>query len=196
MPVRPDEITVTHIREEAERLEKGGKLTTHKETWKAFERRVSADFYTTRTPLSGMVKTITNSDTLHPKIYIECKYRNEDFMFWDAFEEYQITNKGRICVLCIENEKTGELIHLYNQKQFFKLIQSEIDLTKCQFNSNKSKSVLSLYRQTEDRAKIESKIPVVAIKKKHRNGYLIGIHPKHLVELQKILKNALHGRNS
>ena len=43
--------------------------------WKAFERRVAKWLRTRRTPLSGMMSGHhTSSDTLHPDIYVECKW--------------------------------------------------------------------------------------------------------------------------
>ena len=43
--------------------------------WKAFERRVAKWLRTVRTPLSGMMSGHhTSSDTLHPDIYVECKW--------------------------------------------------------------------------------------------------------------------------
>jgi hypothetical protein len=43
--------------------------------WKAQERRVAAYFKTERTPLSGSNSKQTQSDTLHERLYIECKDR-------------------------------------------------------------------------------------------------------------------------
>lgn len=44
--------------------------------WKAQERRVAKAFGSRRTPLSGgNSQHNTTSDSLHPELYIECKYR-------------------------------------------------------------------------------------------------------------------------
>ena len=43
--------------------------------WKAFERRIAATLGTVRTPLSGGASRHTTSDTLHPDLYVECRYR-------------------------------------------------------------------------------------------------------------------------
>lgn len=53
---------------------------TAKGTWKAFERYVAALFGTVRTPLSGGASRHTKSDTLHPELYIEIKYRDGDIL--------------------------------------------------------------------------------------------------------------------
>lgn len=44
-------------------------------TWKAFERRIAASLGVSRTPLSGGSSRLTRSDTLHPKLYVECRKR-------------------------------------------------------------------------------------------------------------------------
>lgn len=50
---------------------------THRRTWQKFEQRVASWFGTTRKALSGSGNQPgeTTSDTNHPRLYIECKYR-------------------------------------------------------------------------------------------------------------------------
>ncbi len=43
--------------------------------WKAFERRIAKSLGTVRTPLSGGASRHTQSDTLHPDLYVECRHR-------------------------------------------------------------------------------------------------------------------------
>lgn len=184
-------VRVNDILEVAEGLEKKKKKTTSKETWKLFERTVASDFGTTRTPLSGMVKTITNSDTLHPKIYVECKYRANDYGFWDEFEQKRLENPDKIVVVCL-HPKGMPLVHLYHCTDFFRRVSnSSIQLSL--ICHTKYKGVNTLFTQTIERSDIEEKIPVIAIKKKQGRGYLIGIEPRKFVELQKILNK--HGQN-
>jgi len=192
MPIRPHipekKVTIEDIDEFVSGVQSTKKKNgTHKETWKLFERNVSKDFGTTRTPLSGMVKTITNSDTLHPKIYVECKLRAKDFNFWDEFEELRKT-KNKICGFTII--KDGYEIVLIHNTQFLELMQVtkfDLNLISEKITSKKHTSVLSLFHQTEERAEIEGKIPVVALKRKNKSGYLIGTHPRNLEVLHKIL---------
>lgn len=191
-------ISIEDIQEVAKVLGKKGRLnkdgepikTTNKETWKAFERKVSVDFGTTRTPLSGMVKTITNSDTLHPKIYVECKYRNDDYSFWESFEETREKHPDKVIVLCIY-PKDRAMVHLYYAPDFFKRIETSEPIYLI---VNKTyKGVCTLFEQTIERSEIEKKLPVVALKKKNGKGYLIGINPKYFNELQKVLKKSKNG---
>lgn len=169
------------------------KKTTSKESWKLFERTVASDFGTTRTPLSGMVKTITNSDTLHPKIYVECKYRNDDYPFWYTFEQMRIMNPTKIVVLSIM-PKGRKMVHLYYCEDFFTRIRDDKPIVlDC---TNKYKGVNTLFEQTIERAEIEDKVPVIAIKKKGGKGYLIGIAPQDFQKLKSILnKNGTSTEN-
>ena len=176
-------VRMEDIQEVAEELGKK-KKTTHKETWKLFERTVAKDFGTTRTPLSGMVKTITNSDTLHPKIYVECKYREDDYTFWENFEEMREKYPNDILVLCI-CPKGRQMVHLYYAPDFFKRIKQGGGI-RLMLNIRNS-GVCTLFEQTVERSELEDKLPVVALKKKNGKGYLIGVDPRNFTELQKIL---------
>ena len=52
--------------------------------WKKFERRVSKDFSTQRTALSGGNSKVTRSDTHHPKLFLECKH-NAESAVWSLY---------------------------------------------------------------------------------------------------------------
>lgn len=102
------------------------KHPTSKSCWKSFERKVAEFFGTKRVPLSGSNSGHgTNSDSLHPKVYIECKVR-EKFSIW------------------------------------------------------------SLFVDTEKKAKVEKKVPVVALKQKGEQGYLLLLRPEDLQKLAKL----------
>lgn len=97
-----------------------------KGTWKHFENLVAKFFGTRRVPLSGSNSGHgTNSDSLHPKLYIECKVRSK-IALWQLF----------------------------------------ID--------------------TENKAKVENKLPVVAIKQKGEKGYLLVVRPEDLEKIVEI----------
>lgn len=99
---------------------------TSKECWKSFERTVANYFGTRRVPLSGSNSGHgTNSDSLHPKLYIECKVRSK-IALWQLFVD------------------------------------------------------------TENKAKVEGKIPIVAIKQKGEKGYLLVMRPNDLEKISKI----------
>ena len=99
---------------------------TSKSCWKSFERTVADYFGTRRVPLSGSNSGHgTNSDSLHPKLYIECKVRSK-VALWQLFVD------------------------------------------------------------TENKAKVEGKIPVVAIKQKGEKGYLLVMRPDDLKKISEI----------
>ena len=107
------------------------KNPTSKSAWKSFERVVATYFGTRRVPLSGSNSGHgTNSDSLHPKLYIECKV------------------SGKI-------------------------------------------SLWQLFIDTEKKAKVEGKIPVVAIKQKGEKGYLLVMRPQDLDKIAEIHKEVL-----
>lgn len=102
------------------------KNATSKSCWKTFERVVANYFGTRRVPLSGSNSGHnTNSDSLHPKLYIECKVRNK-ISLWQLFAD------------------------------------------------------------TERKAKIEGKVPIVAVKQKGEKGYLLVMRPEDLEKVYKI----------
>ena len=99
------------------------KKPTSKSCWKSFEREVAG---TKRVPLSGSNSGHnTNSDTLHPKLYIECKVRGKSAI-WTLFED------------------------------------------------------------TRNKAKVEKKIPIIALRQKGGKGYLLVIRPEDLHKISKI----------
>ena len=104
------------------------KNSTSKSCWKGFERKVAEDFGTKRVPLSGSNSGHnTNSDSLHPELYIECKVRHKI-------------------------------------------------------------SLWTLFTDTEDKAKHENKVPIVAIKQKGAKGYLLVLRPEDLQKVALIQK--------
>lgn len=102
------------------------KNPTSKSAWKSFERIVANYFGTRRVPLSGSNSGHgTNSDSLHPKLYIECKVRNK-IALWQLFVD------------------------------------------------------------TEKKAKVEGKVPIVAVKQKGEKGYLLVMRPEDLEKVYEI----------
>lgn len=102
------------------------KKPTSKSCWKGFENLVAKFFGTRRVPLSGSNSGHgTNSDSLHPKLYIECKVRSK-IALWQLFVD------------------------------------------------------------TENKAKVEHKVPVVAVKQKGEKGYLLVLRPEDLQKVAEI----------
>jgi hypothetical protein len=86
-------------------------------TWKAFERVVSKFFGTTRTPLSGGNGKQTRSDSLHPELFISCKYSSKSALH-SLFQEESIKAnvEGKIPIVCTKKKGSdGFLITIHSQ---------------------------------------------------------------------------------
>lgn len=89
-----------------------------KKTWKSVERKIATYFGTRRTPLSGGNSGHTRSDTLHPRLFVETKYRKV-FSVLNLWREVKILAKkeNKTPVVCLsEKGKPGFwlLIHSSN----------------------------------------------------------------------------------
>jgi len=68
--------------------------------WKQAERKGAAAIGSTRTPLSGGASKHTRSDTLHPTIYLEMKYRKQFGVITQIRKEEEKAKKeGKVAVL-------------------------------------------------------------------------------------------------
>jgi len=93
--------------------------------WKSFERTVSKFFGTTRNPLSGGNSKHTQSDTLHPNLYIECKYRKKSSLstlFKDT--RMKAIKEGKTPIVCTKQKgEPGFLITIHND-DFNKIVNN------------------------------------------------------------------------
>jgi len=69
--------------------------------WKQFERRVAGLFSTARAPLSGGNSRHTRSDSLHPNLFISCKYSKKSSLhtLYDE-ENKKAEEEDKMTVLC------------------------------------------------------------------------------------------------
>ena len=89
-------------------------MPTHKNTWKNAERRVAALFGSLRNRLSGSSgrKDESESDTKHPRLFIEVKYR-EKHAVRTLFDETAAKAKGEgktPVVALVDKGKPGFLL--------------------------------------------------------------------------------------
>jgi hypothetical protein len=100
-------------------------MATHRGTWKAFERMVASFFKTRRTPLSGSNSGHnTGSDTLHPEVYVECKYRESMAvyaLFLDTAEAADLEQK--IPVVAIKQKGDKGYLLVLRHKDLHKLAE-------------------------------------------------------------------------
>jgi hypothetical protein len=71
--------------------------------WKQAERNAARALGTTRTPLSGGASRQTRSDSLHPRIYLETKYRQR-FAVVELIrkEEVKAKKEEKTAILCLQ----------------------------------------------------------------------------------------------
>ena len=76
-------------------------------SWKAFERTVARFFGCCRNSLSGMMSKLTASDTIHDRLYIECKH-GKKVPAWTLFEKTRelARREGKIPVVAMR--QTGK----------------------------------------------------------------------------------------
>lgn len=84
--------------------------------WKAFERVVAKFFTSTRAPLSGGNGKQTRSDSLHPELFIECKYSAKSALYSLHQEtETKAKKEEKIPVICTKKKGTdGFLITVHS----------------------------------------------------------------------------------
>jgi len=92
-------------------------MSTHRNTWKAAERRVAAMFGTLRQRLSGSSGRAdeTAADAKHPRLFIEIKYRESHAvrtLYDDTAEKAKHEGKLPLVAL-VDKRKPGFLICLH-----------------------------------------------------------------------------------
>jgi hypothetical protein len=88
-------------------------------TWKVFERVASTFFGTTRTPLSGGNGKQTRSDSLHPRLFISCKYSKASSLHSLFAEEQTKANvEGKIPIICTKKKGTDGFLITIHSKDF------------------------------------------------------------------------------
>ena len=85
--------------------------------WKRAERKGATLLGTTRTPLSGGSSRHTRSDTLHPVIYLEMKYRKSFAVVSQIRkEEVKAKKEGKVAVLGFQQRGLKTRYYLINEK--------------------------------------------------------------------------------
>lgn len=78
-------------------------------TWKTVERRIARFFGSERNPLSGGNGKLSRSDSIHPKLFIETKYRvtHTAVTLWRKTKK-MAASEGKIPVICLaEKNRPG-----------------------------------------------------------------------------------------
>jgi hypothetical protein len=93
-------------------------MSTSSKTWKASERRVASFFGVLRQILSGSSGRAenTSSDSTHPKLFIECKYRDGHTTrtLWEATRQLAKEEKKTPVIALIDKGKVGFLLCIHS----------------------------------------------------------------------------------
>jgi len=98
-------------------------------SWKALERRVAHALGTTRTPLSGGSSGHTRSDTLHPQLFVEIKYRKR-FSVCTLFSQVRtLAQKERkVPVLVLHEANHVDSVAVISYRMFARLYKDSLEL--------------------------------------------------------------------
>jgi hypothetical protein len=99
--------------------------------WKSFEKRVADFFNTQRTPFSGSNSNVTSSDSLHDRLYLECKYWTSNATVKLMQEtEAKAKQEGKTPILAFGNPEDPKknIYMVMNVKDILSLLR-EIDLS-------------------------------------------------------------------
>lgn len=97
---------------------------TSRSTWKAHERNTARQFGTERNPLSGSCGKHTGSDSLHPKLFIECKYKKKHSvigLFRETAEKAKKENK--IPIISLKERGTHGTYYLIKDTDLKEVLQ-------------------------------------------------------------------------
>lgn len=94
--------------------------------WKAAERSVARRFGSARTPLSGGNSKISRADVLHPRLFIEVKYRKRlsFFALWDKVRK-AAAEEEKLPVLALKQAgRKGFLVvlHIDQLEKFIEIL--------------------------------------------------------------------------
>jgi len=98
--------------------------------WQGFEKSIAKVFNTLRTPFSGSNSGVTSSDSLHDRLYVECKFHQKQAILTlmkDTEEKARFEGKLPIIALSDPEDKYKDKYIMFNIKDMFKIVR-EIDL--------------------------------------------------------------------
>lgn len=115
--------------------------------WKNFEKSIADIFATKRTPFSGSNSGVTHSDSLHDRIFIECKDQKSNSAVLNLMKstEELARKEKKVPMLALRNpedEKKQKYI-MFNIKDLYKVIR-EIDLHKIDPNFPEDTTIYKL----------------------------------------------------
>lgn len=187
-------------------------MSTCSHTWKNFEREVARFFGGERTPLSGMCESLTKADIMHEFIFAECKLRDNFAIFTryraeqaETLKTFKNTLKSapntrfRPPIFLLKNYKKYQGDLWLIDYEYFPLIADSAIIGKRDdgtpsitylssriqlFDKYKADTILNVFKDAEEKAIKERKIPVVAIKMKGKKGWMCVVKPSDIPEIK------------
>jgi len=99
--------------------------------WKGFEKAIAKAFSTVRTPFSGSNSGITSSDSLHDRLYVECKFHTTQAILTLMKEtEAKAKQEFKVPIIALASpEAPKDRYIMLNIKDLYKIVR-EIDLAE------------------------------------------------------------------
>ena len=145
-------------------------------SWKAYERKVARFFGSERTPLSGGNSRHTRSDSLHERLYIECK-SNMQIKILSDWGDLRRRAKATesIPVVFYPDGLPSVLFHSDSLPIYTSDSPTVLDILQCNhcILQHKHDAIMRLYDETQGKAAKEGKVPLLAIGQKNRPGFWI-----------------------
>jgi len=120
----------------------------NRDTWKSFERFIATIFSSVRNALSGGNSKMTRSDSLHPALFISCKYtRHNNKMIRDLMveEREKATKENKLAVIVIgefdDRANSLVVIHLKDLHPFCQAVKNGSVITSMVPTTKRSKPV-------------------------------------------------------
>ena len=153
-------------------------------SWKAYERRVARYFGSERTPLSGGNSRHTRSDSLHERLYIECKSNMQIKILSDwgdlrrrakATESIPVVFYPHTIYQGVWSIAPAVLFHSDSLPIYTSDNPTVLDILQCNhcILQHKHDAIMRLYDDTLVKAAEEGKIPLLAIGQKNRPCFWI-----------------------
>ncbi len=149
--------------------------------WKAFERRCADYFGSTRTPLSGGNSGHTRSDSLHERLYIECKSNAN----WKILSDWnKLKTKAKRWKNADGKQKVPTVFMVWQGLVVFHsdnppdlpvkpTLWSLVEDTRCTLLYTQETAITRLFMDTYEKAIIEGKTPLLALGQMNRPGFWI-----------------------
>jgi hypothetical protein len=100
--------------------------------WKGFEKFIASIFTTARTPFSGSNSGVTSSDSLHNRLYVECKFHQDQAVI-NLMKSTKVLaqkeNKIPLLALADPEDESKSKYVMFDIKDLFSVVR-EIDLNE------------------------------------------------------------------